>query len=414
MKVALIKASANNTLFKEYKGFMATPPQSIYSVAAVTPDDIELTIIDETSQGPVHPNLEADLVAIFMSTPDAYRGYQLGDIFKGKGVTVVFGGLHASFLPEESLQHGDAVIQGETENLWPILLNDFKHGNLRQRYQNTCYIPMESMKSYPHKTIDLRPYEEMGSVMVSRGCKFKCDFCTVHKFFPTFRKRPVGEIVDEIKASGLSYLELHADNLISDREYALELFQALKPLNIRWMGEATLNIAQYDDILKAAAESGLYYLLVGIETPNQSALKNSGKGFIKIDRVKENIAKLHDYQVAVDSAMIFGFDEHTPNIFEETLNFVDEVELDTSAATILTPFPGTDLYSRLDREGRLLTKDWRKYDCSHAVFSPRQMTAEELEDGVDWYHRKINGLTRSTKRNITRVRNLGLSNAMYF
>ncbi|WP_461538269.1 B12-binding domain-containing radical SAM protein [Spongorhabdus nitratireducens] len=414
MKVYIIKASRNNSLFKEYKGFMAAPPQSIYALSAVTPDWVDVDMVDETSQGPADPDINVDLVAIFMSTPDALRGYELGDHYRRRGIKVVFGGLHATFVSEETLQHADAVMRGEAEQLWPQLLNDFYQGKMAQRYESAEPPSMVKMAPYPHDYIDLKPYDEMGSVMVSRGCRFKCDYCTVHKFFPTFRTRPVAEVVDEIKASGLEYLELHADNLIADRNYALELFEALKPLNIKWMAEATLNIAQHDDILQAAAESGLFYLLVGVETPSQEALKASGKGFIKIDRVKENIAKLHEYQIAVDSAMIFGFDAHKPDIFEQSLEFADEVEFDTCSAAILTPFPGTELYQRLDQEGRLLTKDWSRYDCSHAVFEPKHMTPDELEEGADWFHRKYNSFGRSTKRKMTRVKNLGVANAMYF
>ncbi|MCL6268614.1 B12-binding domain-containing radical SAM protein [Sansalvadorimonas sp. 2012CJ34-2] len=414
MKVYIIKASTKHSLFKEYKGFMAAPPQSIYSAAAVTPKDVDLKITDETSEGSANLREKADLVAIFMSTPDAYRGYELGDHFRKQGIPVVFGGLHASFVSEEVLEHADAVMKGEEDLLWPSVLRDLRAGQLQKIYKNAEPPSMVNMERYPHEAINMQAYDGMGSVMVSRGCRFKCTYCTVHKFFPTFRRRPVGEVIDEIRASGLEYLELHADNLIADRDYAMELFQALKPLNVKWMAEATLNLAQYDDILEAAAEAGLFYLLVGIETPSQAALKACGKNFIKVDKAKENVRKLHEYQIAVDSAMLFGFDEHTPDIFKETLDFVDEIELDSCAAAIVTPFPGTALFEQMEREGRLLTRDWSKYDCSNAVFEPKNMTARELEEGADWYHRKYNGWIRAAKRKSARIRNIGPENAMYF
>lgn len=412
MKIKLIKASANSA-FKDYKAYMGTPPQSIYSTAVATPEDVEVELHDETSEGAVNLSTEAELVAIFMSTPDAMRGYELADRFRAQGKIVVFGGLHASFLPDEVLMHSDAVMIGEAETIWPQLLEDCANGQLRQRYQQDTPTCLSELAPYPHQQLDLEPYSGMSSVVVSRGCKFKCSYCTVHKFFPAMRNRPVGDVVDEIKASGLEYFELHADNLIADREYAMELCQALKPLNIRWSAEATINIAQHDELLEAAAESGLFWLLSGIETPSQAALKAAGKGFIRIDRTKEYIRKLHEYDIAVDSAMLFGFDEHSPDIFDETLDYVDDVELDMCHSVIVTPYPGTTLFQQFEQEGRLLTRDWSKYDGTHAVFQPKQMSPEHLEEGMAWFHEKYNGMGRSLKRRITRIHNLGWSNSSW-
>lgn len=412
MKIKLIKASANSA-FKDYKAYMGTPPQSIYSTAVATPENVEVELHDETSEGAVNLSTEAELVAIFMSTPDAMRGYELADRFRAQGKIVVLGGLHASFLPDEVLMHSDAVMIGEAESIWPQLLEDCANGQLRQRYQQDTPTCLSELAPYPHQQLDLEPYSGMSSVVVSRGCKFKCSYCTVHKFFPVMRNRPVGDVVDEIKASGLEYFELHADNLIADREYAMELCQALKPLNIRWSAEATINIAQHDELLEAAAESGLFWLLSGIETPSQAALKAAGKGFIRIDRTKEYIRKLHEYDIAVDSAMLFGFDEHSPDIFEETLNYVDDVELDMCHSVIVTPYPGTTLFQQFEQEGRLLTRDWSKYDGTHAVFQPKQMSPEHLEEGMAWFHEKYNGMGRSLKRRVTRIHNLGWSNSSW-
>ncbi len=406
MKIYAIKASAQSA-FKDYKQAMGAPPQSINALAAAAPDWACVKTLDETSQAPANLHEPADLVIICMSTPDALRGYELAAAFRQRGIPVIFGGLHPSFMSEEALQHGDAVICGEAEQLLPAVLQDFRNHRLQRIYRNEAPVSIQRMRPYPQALIDLNAYGGLNSVMVSRGCKFKCEFCTVHKFFPTFHYRPVGEIVDEIKASGGQYFELHADNLIADRDYAMELFAALKPLNIYWLAEATLNIAEYPDILEAAAESGLFYLLIGLETPSQTALDAAGKKFIRINRAKENIARLHEYKIAVDSAMIFGFDQHNEDIFEESLDFVADIQLDHCDSVILTPFPGTDLFSRYQREGRILTRDWSKYDCNHAVFQPAQMTPAQLEQGAEWFAREYNSLGRTLKRYWRRQNNLG-------
>ncbi|MGB0466939.1 MAG: B12-binding domain-containing radical SAM protein [Pontibacterium sp.] len=413
MKLYIIKASAAGA-FKDYKQFMGAPPQSIYSLAAATPDWVDVDLIDETSQGEADLNVVADLVAIFMSTPDAYRGYQLADEYQKRGKTVIFGGLHASFMSDEVLEHSDAVIIGEAEQVWSGLLYDFTNGQLKSRYQGRPLSDLSVLQPFPHEYMDLTPYDGLGSVVVSRGCKFKCSYCTVHRFFEGMHHRPVGQVVDEIRHSGLEYIELHADNLIADREYALELFEALEPLNIKWLAEATINIAEHDELLEAAAKSGLFYLLSGLETPSRAALKAAGKGFIKIDKVKEYIRKLHEYDIAVDSAMLFGFDEHNTDIFEETLAFVNDIELDVCHSVIITPYPGTAFYQQLEKEQRLLTKDWSLYDGTHAVFQPKQMTVQELEEGQAWFYDQYNSLGRSLKRGFVKARNIGWINASYF
>ncbi|BBB25692.1 B12-binding domain-containing radical SAM protein [Amphritea japonica] len=413
MKIYIIKASAAGA-FKDYKQFMGAPPQSIYSLAAATPDWVEVDLIDETSQGAADLTIKADLIAIFMSTPDAYRGYHLADEYRKQGKAVIFGGLHASFMSDEVLEHSDAVIIGEAETVWPDLLNDFTNGGLKTRYHGEQLSDLSSLRPFPHEYMDLTPYGGLGSVVVSRGCKFKCSYCTVHRFFDGMHNRPVDQVIDEIRKSGLEYIELHADNLIADREYAFELFEALKPLNIKWVAEATINIAEHDDLLEAAAQSGLFYLLSGLETPSRAALKAAGKGFIKIDKTKEYISKLHEYNIAVDSAMLFGFDEHNSDIFEETLAFVEDVELDVCHSVIITPYPGTTFYQQLEDEQRLLTKDWSLYDGTHAVFQPKQMTPQALEEGQAWFYEKYNSLGRSLKRSFVKARNIGWINSSYF
>ena len=412
MKIQLVKVS-NPGEFKSYKAYNGGPPQNIFSIAAATPKHHKLELIDETISQKFKLKRDVDLIGLFAATPDVTRAYKMATKLRKKGYCVVMGGLHVSFMPDEALQYCDAVLIGEAEGSWHTLLRDFERGTLQQRYEQSDQINLESLSPYPLDNMGSYNSNGSWSVVAARGCKFKCEYCTVHKFFPTYRHRPVGQVIDEIRKSGVKFIEIHADNLISDRQYALELLTALKDLGIAWTGEATLNIAEHDDILKAASESGLSYLVVGLETCSRPALKNAGKGFIKLDKAKEYVKKLHDYQIAVDSCMLFGFDEHDKTIFEETLDWVEDIELDVVHPNIMTPFPGTDLFNRLDKEGRLLTYDWSKYDCSHAVFTPKQMTKDELEAGVTWFHEKHNSMGRKIKRKAAHVKNLGWEGASY-
>jgi len=208
------------------------------------------------------------------------------------------------------------------------------------------------------------------------------------------RFRPIGSIVDEIKNSGAKYIELHADNLTADRDYAIELFKALKPLSINWSGETTINLANDEELLQLAAASGLHFLLVGLETPSRSALDKSGKGFVSTHDVKRQVAAFHKYNIEVDSAFLFGFDEHDKSIFNETYEFVKEIDLDSTHSVIVIPFPGTHTFKTLKNEGRILTEDWSKYDGAHAVFQPQNMTPYELEQGAYEFYQKIDQLNK--------------------
>ncbi len=411
MKIKLIKASAPGP-FKDYKQQRGGPPQNIFSAAAATPAYVDVAMVDETAGMPDDAQTDADLVAIFMSTPDAPRAYELARAYRAQNKTVVLGGLHATFCPEEAIAHADAVIVGELENVWEQLLAESETDCLRDFYEGSEPVDLATVQAYPTDLIPKEQYDGVWSVLVSRGCPCRCSFCLVPPLFGHIRYRPVEHVVAEIKASGADWIELHADNLTADRAYAIELFTALRPLNVNWVGETTIKIAEDEELLALAASSGLKYLLVGLETPSAAALQGSGKAFVKPGQIKENVRKLHDQGIIVDSCVLFGFDEHETSIFDETLAFVDEVGVDVCQPVIVTPFPGSALYQMLEREGRILTKDWAKYDCTQVVFQPKSMTVEQLENGFAQFYRHYCSLGRSVARKVRQFRHGGLA-ALY-
>ena len=396
MKVYLIKASAKGA-YKEYKRSMGGPPQNIFAAAAATPDHIEAEMCDETIDMKVNLRTRADVVALFFSTPDAVHAYAMADKFRSKGKTAVLAGLHASFLPEEASGHGDSVLIGELEGIWEQLLQDVADNCLKPVYQRTTPFSLEELKPYPTHLIPPERYDEVWTVTVSRGCPYKCGFCTVPGFFKGQRYRPVQDVIDEIKNCGTRYIELHADNLLVNRKYVVELFEALIPLNIEWQGETSINLAKDEELLAMAARSGLRYVLVGLETPSASALKETGKGFVKTSQVKERIELFNKYGIKVDSSFIFGFDEHDKGIFQQTYDYCLEIGIQSIHSVLLIPFPGTPVYKKLNEANRLLTRDWSKYDGVHAVFQPEQMTTSELESGALWFHERVGRLQKKGK-----------------
>lgn len=390
MKVYAIKASAPGP-FKEYKKMLGAPPQNIFSLAAATPGYVDIELCDETIDMKVNFKTDSDIVVMFFHTPDAVHTYNMAKKFKEKGLFVVLGGIHPSLNIEEAKGYCDTVLIGECEGIWDEFLEDFKLGRSKKTYKREVLVDLKDVNPYPQNLIKPSKYKSFWSVLVSRGCVHKCNYCAVPSFFcEKYRVRPIENIVNEIKQLPKGcWVELHADNLTADRDYALKLFKALKPLNRKWMGESTIKMADDDELLEAASESGCQNLLIGIETPSQSALSDSGKEFVSPSEIKEKIDRFHKYGIKISSSMIFGFDSHTTEIFKESLDFCNHIQLDHVDTVTLIPFPGTPLYEKMNAEERILTNDWSHYDGYQVVFTPKCMTKKELENGMNWFWKQI-------------------------
>ncbi|WP_425667294.1 B12-binding domain-containing radical SAM protein [Vibrio tubiashii] len=386
MKVYLIKASSGSD-YSKYKAETGGPPQNIFAAAAATPKWYDIDMVDETIGMKADLATDAQLVVIFMSTPDAYRAYDLAKTYRAKGKLVVLGGLHTKFNQDEAAEHADALIIGEVENYWLELLNHAEFGKLKLKYESEESVDLGQLNPYPTDIISPSTYHYTWSVVVTRGCPFKCNFCLVPRFFNKFEARPISHIVDELKhlkSLGVEWVELHSDNLTHNREFAIQLFEAIAPLKMNFYGETTVLIARDEELLSAAKTAGFKAVLLGIETPSEEALKAQKKGFVKPDKMKEYIKKIRQYGIEVWGDFLFGFDEHDTSIFEQTQQFVKEIKVDKVIPHYMIPFPGSETFKKLDQEGRILTKDWSKYDGSHAVYLPKKMTASELEEGIYW------------------------------
>jgi len=412
MKVLLIKASAPSE-FKDYKAKRGSPSQNIFSTAAEIQDRVELVLIDETAGHIINYKSDADIVGIFFSTPDSIRAYEIAKKFNEHEKTVFFGGLHATFMSEEALQYASSVLIGESEGIIHDLLNDFESlGKLKSTYKRDEVLDLKNLKDFPINLIDPADYNDCWTVVASRGCPYKCHFCVVNPFFGKIRYRPIENIVNEIKNSGAEYFELHSDNLMVDKEWSKELFKAITPLGIQWSVATDISMAEDDEFLDLATKSGLNYVLIGLETPSQEALTGNGKGFVKVEEIKKRVKKLHDHGIIVDSAMMFGFDEHDKSIFKRSLDFALDVGIDICEPVIQIPFPGTKLYTNMEKEGRILTKDWSLYDGTNVVYQLKGMSEEDLYEGIEYFYDSFNSIINTTKRKFKQMSYLG-SNIAY-
>jgi radical SAM superfamily enzyme YgiQ (UPF0313 family) len=357
---------------------------SLTTIAALTPPEIEVAITDENVE-PIDFNEDVDLVGLTAMTMHATRAYEIAERFKARGITVVMGGLHASSLPDEAKEHVDAVVIGEAEGQWETLLHDFQRGQLNPFYRNNHLC---SYKAQPHPRLDLlkkNHYWTINCVQATRGCPFSCDFCSVSQFFGnTYRYRPVDEVIEEVKALSPGYFAFVDDNIMGKPAYAKELFKKLTPLKKTWTSQGSLTMAKDTTLLKMAVESGCYALFVGIESLSQDNLASINKPINHVSKYEDAIKKIRDHGIMIIGSFIFGFDHDDEATFERTVRFCEKNKIDLPIFFVLTPVPGTRLYQRMEKEGRILHKDWSKYNGANVVFRPKLLSEETLFNGYTW------------------------------
>ena len=357
---------------------------SLPAIAALTPPEWEIEILDARTT-PVDFDRKVDLVGITAFTSEIPSAYEIADGYRRTGIPVVMGGVHVSALPEEGLEHSDSVVIGEAESVWKGLLGDFEKGELKPRYRADSLIDMKGMAVSRRDLLDRSIYSSFFTLQATRGCPFNCTYCAVTAFFGNkFRTRPVGEVIEEIKLFDTKEFFFVDDNITGKPAYAKELFRSLIPLKKIWGGQTTINFARDEELLRLYYKSGGRYAFIGFETLSESNLKKMSKSWNSPDGYKEAIKRIHGAGVNVIGSFIFGLDEDDPSVFQRTFDFIMENKVDAAQFHIVTPFPGTELYMEMEREGRITDRDWSKYHTGEVVFQPRHMSAEELQQGYWW------------------------------
>ena len=369
---------------------------SLLSVAAATPPGHHVRILDEQVD-PVPTDVSADLVGITCMTAAAPRAYALADALRARGVPVVLGGFHPTFLPEEALQHADAVVRGEAEGIWKQVVADAAAGRLHGVYQATEPFELAQLKPLPRQLIDPRWYARLHAVQATRGCIHRCAFCSVSAFSGGVqRRRPIERVVAEVAALPGRDLLFVDDNLVADPDYAGALCDGLAPLGKRWMTQATLAVAEDERLVRRMAAGGCVGIFAGLETFSSANLAGVDKTCHRVADYRERIRLIHGHGVGVEAGIVFGFDGDDVSVFAETVEQMDALELDMAQISIFTPLPGTPQYERM--RDRILDDDWEHYDFHHAVFHPRHMSAAELQSGHDWATRAFYSPARIARR----------------
>jgi radical SAM superfamily enzyme YgiQ (UPF0313 family) len=369
-------------IFKQTLRYM---PLTLPTLTALVPKELDARVIciDE-GIADVDLNLCADLIGMTVITGTAPRAYELAANFRRRKIPVVLGGPHVTLAPDDAQPHGDSIVVGYAEEEWPRLLCDFAAGRMQSRYTQSSDL---TLTGYPLPDRSVLPrwrYATSSVFEATRGCIHNCSFCVVPAAWgrKPFQK-PVEAVIDDIKrqrARRAIFIDL---NLIADKEYASRLFEALVPLKIEWYGLSTTVLCDDLPLLDLVARSGCRGLLMGLESISKRNLRQTSKSFNDPDKYAQVVERLHQHRIALQGCFVFGLDEDTPEIFFKTARFAVDARIDLPRFAIVTPFPGTELHRRLDAEGRILTRDWQRYDGQHVVFQPAQMSVEQLERGTE-------------------------------
>ena len=376
------------------------PILTLPHIAALTPKGHSVKIVNENYE---HIDFDEDvnLVGITTYTMTAPRVYQIADEFRKRGKKVLIGGYHPTALPNEAKQHADSVVLSEAELTWEKVINDMEKGKLKPFYGPNPGFDMSDIPPIRRDLISYNPF--VGAVQSTRGCPNSCEFCAIGSFcHHEVKQRPIKNVVEEIKQMPNKLFFLHDPHLTVNRRYARELFRELirNRIHKSWVANGTTNIlAKVDEeFLDLARKSGCVEWFVGFESVEQSALNGIKKSHNKVNDFKKIIKRLHDHEMAVQGGIIFGFDEDTPDTFDTTLEKIYEWEMDVLEVNILTPYPGTPLYDRLEKEGRIVTKDWSRYNQVDVVFEPKNMAMKELYEGTRKVSREFYNIHNTIKR----------------
>ena len=358
----------------------AMTPLCFAILKGLTSDQHEVVFHDERLAAlPV--NDQPDLVAMTVETYTARRSYQIAADYRRRGVKVVMGGYHPTFLPEEALQFADAIVIGDAEAVWHQVLEDAENNSLSSIYQGEEFPCLDGIK-FDRSIFQGKKYAPVTLVQYGRGCKYSCDFCSIRAFYGSnLRQRPIGQVIDEIKRHAGKFLFLVDDNIFVNGDQARELFEALIPLKKKWFCQVSIDIAKDPELVELMRKSGCISALFGFESLNTDNLKQMAKSWnVHYGSYGDSIRVIQDAGIMIYGTFVFGYDQDTRDSFDEAVEFAIDHKFYLANFNPLTPMPGARLYDRMVAEERMLYDRWwldENYRYGHATFTPLGMTADE-------------------------------------
>lgn len=372
-------------LTKKYYSYLLAVP----TLVSLTPPEHEIRVFDENIED-IDYNWKPDLAGITVRTMFASRAYSISEALRKRGIKTVLGGIHPSMCHEEALQYCDSVVIGEAEDIWQSVLQDAQNGKLKNIYKAPGLVDLTAFPTPDRSLLSINKYFS-DVVQTTKGCPFNCEFCSVHAFDgQKIRNKTVDQVLQEIKSIhpiGMGYKKKAVffadDNIIANKQFAKELFQALKPLKVKWGCQASINAAQDEELLTLMKDSGCGSIFIGFESISEKNLFSMNKNINLRHSYADSIQKIQSHGIIVIGSFILGYDFDTQESFDELVNFIDETNILTPLINVLTPFPGTKLFKRFEKENRIIHKDWSKYDTRNVVFRPALLSPDELLEGYN-------------------------------
>jgi len=397
-KLLLITASSPDIRRVRSARFLNFQQITMPYLASRVPQNWDVIHVDEEAED-LDCDVDADVVGLTFHTPSAPHAYDIATRFRSRRVCVVMGGPHVTLVPEEATRYADVIFIGEAEGLWEDFLRSFETGSYPRVYQQTSVPSIENIPM-ARKELFHRHDHTNGVMFASRGCPNQCDFCTVAVMYRhKLRKRPVAEVAAEYASFKGNVIIFWDDNIAGDLEYAKSLFRAIAPYRKWWSSQASIQAGRDDEFLAAAAHSGCKQFFLGLESISQQSMAEVNKGFNRVDKYLEVIERIHSHGIAVQAGIVFGFDHDTPEIFNDTIDLLEEAGVQNATFNILTPFPGTPLFRKMEAEGRILTRDWRNYNSrDDVVYQPKRMSVRELLAGYRYANERFYSLRSMAKR----------------
>src|SRR5262245_6866155 len=369
-----------------------TPTLALTSFAGATPAHWEVVYWDENLlQGPPPARPFPQVVGITVHLTFARRAYELAAWYRQRGAKVILGGLHVLSCPDEAAPHADALALGDGVQLWPAILRDFEAGCLRPVYQADYRRPYRDDPPPRRAILPRRGFLTTTSLIATRGCHNRCDFCylSTDGLHMPYLVRDVEQVAAEFAADDQPYAVFIDNNLGSKPAYLRQLCRALRPLEKIWSAAVTIDVTDDPSLVREMALAGCTGVFVGFESLDDTNLADSHKKTPRTADYARRVRILHDNGIQVNGGFVLGFDHDGPEVFARTAQWIEENRLECATFHILTPYPGTPLFRQMEAEGRLLHRDWSKYDTAHVVFRPKHMTPDELALGYDWLYRRL-------------------------
>ncbi|MGE5627164.1 MAG: B12-binding domain-containing radical SAM protein [Solirubrobacterales bacterium] len=376
-----------------------SPSLALLTIANLTPKEHEVIITNENVEK-IDFDEPVDLVAITVTVDVMKRAAVISREFQNRNVTVIAGGIHITADPEGTLKYFDAICVGMAERVWSKILKDIENNSLNKIYYDMENILGKEVESPKYNIIDNKKYLYTNIISTSRGCPFQCDFCynSCKNSLKTYINRPVEDVLKDIKALKTRHIMFIDDNFIGNPMWTKKLLKEIKPLKLKWNAAVTSNVGEMPKLLDEMKESGCQSLFIGFESINSSSLDSVHKVQNSVNKYDKLVNEIHKRGIMINASFVFGLDEDDATVFKSTLEWIVKNKIETVTSHILTPYPGTRLYSSFTQENRILDYDLSNYNTAHVVYKPKNMTTRELYDGYLWIYNEVYSLKNIMKR----------------